>query len=216
MSSETLDIKTFPLGPWMTNCYVLSVGQACWIIDCGLHPSEMFQYIEDQALEPEAALLTHAHFDHIAGLQDLRTRWPELPIYVHTAESHFLTRPVHNLSAALGEGIVAPEATHTIPSTGTFSLRDVEFRIHHTPGHSPGSVIFHQPDHRTVIAGDTLFLNSIGRTDFPHSNPALLIESIERHLLSLPDETTVHPGHGPSTTIGREKASNPFLNAAAR
>jgi len=211
MNSIGLNIRTFALGPWMTNCYVVSAGEPCWIIDCGMEPGSLLDYIDDQQLTPQAVLLTHAHFDHIAGLAETRRRWPQLPIMVHSVESQYLTRPTDNLSAFLDSPIHAPEPTGTLAGGSSFSFGDVTAEIRHTPGHSPGSVSFYLPDERVVFGGDTLFLNSIGRTDFPHSDPRILQQSIRMHLLSLPDDTTVHPGHGPSTTVGRERTSNPFL-----
>ena len=218
--NQSIAIKKFELGDWATNCYVVhsvptsgqsSEGRACWIIDAGFEPEPLIRYIREKRLVPTAVVLTHAHLDHIAGLEAIRAAWPDIPILLHEAEREFLTRPELNLSVVLEEPIVAPEATATLEPGKPLTLEGVEFRILATPGHSPGGVSIYQPDNAIVFAGDALFSGSIGRYDFPTSNGETLMKSIATQLLTLPDQTRVYPGHGPDTTIGREKTSNPYL-----
>lgn len=214
---STPQIKSFSLGDWQTNCYVVSDksqgdGRACWIIDPGFDPSAVIAWIRREKLTPSHLLLTHAHLDHIAGVADIREAWPDIPILIHRIERGFLTDPMLNLSAAIGMDIIAPEATDTFRHGEVLTLGNLAFEVRHTPGHSPGSVTFYDAKSNTAIVGDVLFAGSVGRTDFPTSDPAALMTSISEQLLTMPDATIVLPGHGPSTTIGRERASNPYIS----
>jgi glyoxylase-like metal-dependent hydrolase (beta-lactamase superfamily II) len=144
----------------------------------------------------------------------MRELWPDMPILLHEAEHDFLLEPQLNLSAFLAEPIVAPAATGSLAHGDTLSLQGVHFEIRHTPGHSPGGVTLYQPDNAVAIVGDTLFASSIGRSDFPTSNGNVLMQSIREQLLTLPDATRILPGHGPASTIGAERAGNPFLHSS--
>lgn len=207
-----LHIETFTLGDWMTNCYVAHTGSgACWIIDAGFDPEPMLAFLDQRGLVPEKVVLTHAHVDHIAGLSQVRDHWPEVAILIHEAERAFLTEPTLNLSVVLDQPIVAPDATETLAHGQSLMLDDLRFEVRHTPGHSPGGVTLYQPDHGLALVGDALFAGAIGRFDFPTSDYNALIEGIRTQLLSLPDATRILPGHGPETTIGRERAANPFI-----
>lgn len=212
MSDTDLRIQTFTLGQWQTNCYVLSVGKSCWIVDAGFAPEPMLSAIDRQGLSVEKVVLTHAHLDHIAGLHAVRHRYPDVPILVHADEQDFLTDTRLNLSAAIIDPVVAPEATGLLHHGEQLELNGVLFEIRHTPGHSPGGITLVQPDHHLAIVGDTLFAGSIGRFDFPTSDGPRLMQSISQQLMTLPDDFRVLPGHGPETSIGRERATNPYLN----
>lgn len=215
--NKQLRIEAFALGEWMTNCYVVfPVGhrggdKPCWIIDAGFDPQPLIDYIRENNLHPTQVILTHAHLDHIAGLHVIRAAWPDIPILIHSAERDFLSQPELNLSIALDEPIIAPEPTGMIQHGDHLKLDGIRFEVRHTPGHSPGGISLYQHDEGVVFVGDALFSGSVGRTDFPTSNTAELRRSIQSQLLSLPDSTRVFPGHGPSTTIGRERTSNPYL-----
>lgn len=207
-----LGIQTFCLGQWQTNCYVLSVGRSCWIIDAGFDPEEMLDAIAERKLKLEKIVLTHAHLDHIAGLNEVRRRHPQVPILIHVDEQEFLTDTRLNLSAAFVQPVVAPEPTALLNHGDTLDLGGLGFEVRHTPGHSPGGITLYQPDHGVALVGDTLFAGSIGRYDFPTSDGPQLMQSISGQLMSLPDETRILPGHGPETSIGQERATNPYLN----
>lgn len=214
-----LHIESFALGDWMTNCYVLHLQDAakdapCWIVDVGYEPGPMIDYIKAHGLAPRQVVLTHAHPDHIGGLDDIRGQWPDLPILIHPAEKDWLTDPGLNLSVFLAEPLVAPEATGTIEPGDELTFEGFSFDIRHTPGHSPGGISLYQAESKVVLVGDALFAQSIGRTDFPSSDGSLLIRSIGEQLLTLPDETQVLPGHGSSTSIGAERRDNPFLQVS--
>lgn len=212
MSDTGLRIQTFTLGQWQTNCFVLSVGQSCWIVDAGFDPEVMLDAIDEQGLNVEKVVLTHAHLDHIAGLHTVRHRYPDVPILVHADEEDFLTDTRLNLSAAIIDPVVAPEATALMHHGEQLDLNGVSFEVRHTPGHSPGGITLVQLDNALAIVGDTLFAGSIGRFDFPTSDGPRLMQSINEQLMTLPDDTHVLPGHGPATTIAQERATNPYLN----
>ena len=186
-------------------------GKACWIIDCGYEPEQMLDSIEKQGLIPEKILLTHAHADHIAGLFEARKRFPEVPIYMHRVEESWMNDPMLNLSAALGLSVTAPLPEGFLEEGDLVSLGDLEFRVVHTPGHSPGGISLINEEWKLAFVGDTLFAGSIGRTDFPGSSFETLADSIRTKLYVLDPETVCFPGHGPNTTIGQEMHSNPFV-----
>lgn len=210
-----LCLQTFCLGPWQTNCYVLHQegSSKCWIIDASFEPQSLIAAVEQAGLTPEKIILTHAHIDHIAGLESVHARWPDAPILIHAMERDFLSDASLNLSIMSGIPIVAPEATDTLAHGQTISLDDLSFEIRHTPGHSPGGIAIINHDEKTAVVGDTLFENSIGRYDFPTSNPDDLFKSIREQLMTLPDDMHIHPGHGDSSTIGQERQNNPYLQA---
>lgn len=213
-----LHIERFCLGEWMTNCYVVHFDQAagdgpkdCWIVDAGFAPEPMIRYIQDNGLSPKAVVLTHGHVDHIAGVNLVREEWPEVPILIHEAEERFLTKPLLNLSVLMTPTVIAPQATGLLRHGQSIELGGVPFEVRHTPGHSPGGVSLYQPDAGVVFVGDALFAQGVGRTDFLTSDSDALLESIRSQLYNLPDDTHVLPGHGPATTIGRERRGNPFV-----
>jgi glyoxylase-like metal-dependent hydrolase (beta-lactamase superfamily II) len=211
--SESLHIKMFTLGMWQTNCYVVHVDghDRCWIVDAGFEPGAMLTFVQDAGLTPQKLLLTHAHIDHIAGIDAVRAVWPDVPIVIHPAETTFLTDPDLNLSGPFGMPITAPEATDTYDHGDGLELAGHRFEVRHTPGHSPGGVTLYCEAAGKALVGDTLFAQGIGRYDFPTSDGPTLMQSIQQQLLTLPDQTKICPGHGPPTTIAAERASNPFL-----
>jgi hydroxyacylglutathione hydrolase len=207
-------IESFVIGPYETNCFVVrphADAMTCWIVDCGFTPKTMLDHVTEAGLTPEAILLTHCHSDHVAGLDEALQRFGRVPMYVHEAEVGFCSDPMLNLSGAFGHPIAVTEPDRTMKDGDVLSLDGVEWTVRHTPGHSPGGVIFvHEPSAQAIV-GDTLFAGSIGRTDFPTSDGTALRRSLRDVLMSLPDEMTIYPGHGPATTIGRERVNNPFL-----
>lgn len=211
-------LRSFTLGPFATNSYVLHSGHACWVIDPSFGPGPIVRYLQSHSLRPGAIILTHAHVDHIAGVAEVCRAFPGTPVLIHESEAAWLSDPMLNLSGLSGMDITSPGPNGMLVPGESLALGEIEFRILHTPGHSPGSVSLYSaawPDERgntspMVIAGDALFAGSIGRTDFPGSDHGTLIRSIHTRLYALPEETVVHCGHGPSTTIGREKRSNPY------
>lgn len=210
---DPLHFAAFPLGLWQTNCYLVSAGARCWIVDAGFEPKPLLDAIEQAGLTLEQVVLTHAHVDHIAGLREVRQRHPNVPILVHEAEAAFLTDTGLNLSSFLADPVLAPEPTALLRHGDELWLGRHRFQVLHTPGHSPGGICLYQAEAATALVGDTLFEGTVGRHDFPTSNEADLRRSILEQLYQLPDPTRVLPGHMGETTIGREKRFNPFVRA---
>lgn len=235
----TVSVNVFTLGPWQTNCYLVSVEAPApnatsaatanrrlgWVIDAGMGPQGMIDALQkpsanstrpqpNEGWTPEALILTHAHVDHIAGASQLvAAMGGKVPVWNHDAEAQWLLDPELNLSAFSGMPVTAPPHARSLRDGEELTLGPTRWRLLHVPGHSPGSIALWCPEARLVISGDALFAGSIGRTDFPGCSFDQLERSIREKLYTLPDDTTVYPGHGPTTTIGREKRSNPFVRA---
>ena len=215
--SPSYRIARFPLGMFQTNCYVVSQAATpgrCWIVDASFEPEAMIEYVKSQGLTPEMLVLTHAHVDHIAGVRELRAAFPSLPIVIHALEEAWLTDPMLNLSGLSGMPVTSPTATSLLGEGQTLRWGGGEWKVLHTPGHSPGSVTLVNDAEGVAFVGDALFNGSIGRTDFPGCSFETLERSIRTKLYALADETTIFPGHGPESTIGRERRMNPFVNDA--
>ncbi|WP_078428736.1 MBL fold metallo-hydrolase [Alkalihalobacterium alkalinitrilicum] len=206
--------KQIPLGPLQTNCYLLINDQKeAVIFDPGGNGPELNAYLKKEGIEPLAILLTHAHFDHIGAVDDVRNEWG-IDVYLHTNESAWLGDATKNGSAAFlgNQVIMLKDADHLIQEEGTLSIGPFNFSVYETPGHSPGSVSFYFEPLEIVFSGDALFAGSIGRTDLREGNHQQLLDSIHDKLLELPENTIVASGHGTTTTIGQEMDSNPFLS----
>jgi glyoxylase-like metal-dependent hydrolase (beta-lactamase superfamily II) len=212
---ELLDITRYTLGPFDTNCYVVQPrGHAgCWIIDASFEPASLIEGVKTRGAAPELLLLTHAHVDHIAGVDQVRRAFPGIPVLLHEAEADWMGDPMLNLSEFGGQRVSIRPADGSLEDGQTLTLGPTSWRVLHTPGHSPGGVAFYNAASDVVVSGDALFAGSIGRTDFPGSDFATLEQSIRRKLYTLPGQTRVLPGHGPPTTIGREMIANPFVRA---
>ncbi|HVZ93920.1 MAG TPA: MBL fold metallo-hydrolase [Phycisphaerales bacterium] len=206
-------IEGYALGPFGTNCYIVHVPphEECWIVDASYSPQPLIERVRQQGLKPSHILLTHAHGDHIAGLDELRAAFPDAKVFVHENEASFLTNPVLNLSGGFGTPVTAAPPDGTLRGGESLNLSGSEWSVLHTPGHSPGGITFYNAPARAAIVGDVLFEESVGRFDFPTSNEADLQKSIRHVLYKLPDDTRVYPGHGRPTTIGHEKKHNPFV-----
>ncbi len=209
----SIELVRFDPGPFQTNCYVIrsQSDPGCWIVDAGFEPEDMIRWIRQADLEPKALILTHAHIDHIAGIPAVRKAFPGLPIWMHAAEADWLPDPERNLSAAFGEPVSYPAPDRTLAPGDAVQTGAARWQVIHVPGHSPGSIALYCPELGVAIAGDALFAGSIGRTDLPGGDHDLLLRMIKERLYPLPDQTRILPGHGPETTIGREKRSNPFV-----
>lgn len=206
--------RRLPLGPLQTNCYCLwNDKKECVIIDPGEEAGKLINWIKTNQLEPQAILLTHAHFDHIGAVDKVREKF-NIPLYIHEKEAKWLSDPALNGSQRFGmsELIRLKPADYILKNENELTISDFSFKLFRTPGHSPGSLSYYYGVEQIVFAGDTLFMGSIGRTDLPGGNHEELLKSIHNHLLTLPEDTIVLSGHGPETTIGSEMDSNPFLN----
>lgn len=192
----------------------LREGGPCWIIDPGLPPQaqRIIKYVADNSLSPMAIMLTHAHADHIAGIDAVRAELGNLPVYLAREEWAALSDPLENLSGLLGDGFVTNvQDPLDLPPGSVHELDGTKWKVLDTSGHSPGGRTFYCAELNIAIVGDALFQGSVGRVDFPHSDGDRLMRNIREQLLSLPDETRVLCGHGNETTIGEERVSNPFI-----
>ncbi|HEX3872386.1 MAG TPA: MBL fold metallo-hydrolase [Pirellulales bacterium] len=216
---ETFRVETIVSPPFQENTYVANLADRsdCIVIDPGFDVETIVQYLEKQRLTPAAILNTHGHVDHIAGNRELKERWPLCPLVIGRGDAPKLTDSRLNMSAGYGLGVTSPEADVLLDEGQTYSAAGFDLETHEIPGHSVGHVVFiwraSQP--MVVFGGDVLFAGSVGRCDFADGNFLVLAKGIHRHLFSLPDDTIVYSGHGPSTTIGEEKRTNPFVGAAA-
>jgi glyoxylase-like metal-dependent hydrolase (beta-lactamase superfamily II) len=209
-----MKIDRLVLGDFETNCYILrKSGDAteCLLIDTGLDVEPLLEYLDKYKLKPVAAVITHGHIDHIAGIDTLRKKYPSMAVCIHKADARLLTDAVSNLSFMTGEPVTAGSADYLVEDGHILDFAGVKLRVIHTPGHTPGGICLYAEAEGLIFGGDTLFAGSIGRTDFPGGDMELLVEGIKQKLLTLPEKTVVYPGHGPQTTIKREKAENPFL-----
>jgi glyoxylase-like metal-dependent hydrolase (beta-lactamase superfamily II) len=208
-----MKIYPLPLGDYQANCYILSIGERALIVDPGDEGNKIITYLATNKLKPEAILLTHGHFDHIGALEMVMKKY-EISVYAHILEKDYFTTADYNLSWKAGRAKIEftdLSAFQFIEADGVVEIMDQPIEVRHVPGHSSGSIAFYFADDEVVIAGDALFNGSIGRTDLINGNHDQLIGSIKNKLFTLPDTTVVYSGHGPATTIGDEKASNPFF-----
>lgn len=210
-TSMTIEITPFALGHYQTNCHVVTADDDCWVVDCGYAPEELIEHLLANALTPSAILLTHCHSDHIAGLDQLRSAIGNVPVMCHESEAQWNMNPMLNLSGLAGMPITAEAPNGFLTPGNEITLGNTTWEVLHAPGHSPGSICFVHRDSNQAIVGDTLFAGSIGRHDFPTSNVDDLRHSIKEVLMKLPDEMTFYPGHGPTSTIGHERTTNPFV-----
>lgn len=213
VNQPTPIIRSVSLGPFETNAYVVTVPSSteCWIVDPGMEPEPLLNLVEKEGLKPVAILLTHAHVDHIAGLDKVRSTFGEMPVYLHRAEENWCSTPMLNLSELMGLPVSVREPTNWLDGGETLALVGTSWRVVHTPGHSPGGVCYLHEASNQAIVGDTLFAGSIGRIDFPTSHPEHMRHSLLEVLMKWPDVVTIYPGHGPRTTIGAEREANPYI-----
>ncbi len=211
-----LNVRTYSLGPVQTNCYIVSnKKKECLIFDPGEEGARLVKEIRSHGMKPLAIFLTHAHFDHIGAVDLLRDTF-NVPVYIHAKEVDWLSDPFKNGSGKYAElpdyTVKAPLDEHIIRKEQMFEIGDFVFQAIFTPGHSPGSVTYVFEKDGFAIVGDTLFEQSIGRTDLLGGNTKELLHSIHHKLLVLPEDTIIYPGHGSYTTPGAEMENNPFLN----
>jgi hydroxyacylglutathione hydrolase len=209
-----MTIDRLILGAYETNCYVLRSDEAaedCLVIDPGLEPERLIDFLEKYHLNPAAVLLTHGHVDHIAGVPALREQFGATKVLIHALDARMLTEPQMNLSTMSGMAFRTDPQDVTLQEGDVIERTGVKLAVIHTPGHTPGGICLYSRDDAVAFVGDTLFAGSIGRTDFPGGSISQLLASVKEKLFTLPDETKVYPGHGPATTIAHEKAHNPFI-----
>ena len=214
-------IAGFPAGSWATNCYVVAAGpgEPCLIIDPGQDSIDgVLDIVAEHRLEPAAVLLTHGHIDHVWSVAPLSARF-EVPALIHGDDRYRLADPAGSSIGAAREQLLAmtkdaleltePSEVRLLSDEESLDLAGIPLLVRHAPGHTEGSVVFELDE--VLFSGDVLFAGSIGRTDLPGGDHQQMMASLRRVIVPARDDLVVLPGHGPQTTIGQEKASNPFL-----
>ncbi|TNY35355.1 MBL fold metallo-hydrolase [Thermomonospora catenispora] len=216
-------VAGFPAGSFAANCYIVApaAGEECVIIDPGQDAEEgIEEIVREHRLKPVAVIATHGHIDHVWSVAPVCGA-RDVPAYIHPADRDLLTDPAKGLSLGVGQQLFGglrlsePDDVRELADGMVLELAGLRFTVDHAPGHTPGSVTFRTPESgdqpQVMFSGDLLFAGSIGRTDLPGGSYEEILKSLARVCLPLPDETIVLPGHGQQTTIGRERATNPFL-----
>jgi hydroxyacylglutathione hydrolase len=216
-------IAGFPAGVFQTNCYVAApaAGAECVIVDPGQEAVEgLDEVLREHRLKPVAVLLTHGHLDHVWSVAPVCGA-RDVPAWIHPEDRELLSDPGKGMSANMtgmfaGITLSEPDDVRELSDGAELEIAGMRITVNHAPGHTRGSVTFRMPGERQVMfSGDLLFAGSIGRTDLPGGDYPTILRSLAATCLPLPDETVVLPGHGPQTTIGRERATNPYLAEAA-
>lgn len=204
--------EILPVGLLQCNCSIFGDEHTreAIVIDPGDNIDQILAILQRHQLSVKAIVITHAHIDHIGGAQKLKAI-TQAPVYMNPADQELYDH-LDMQAAWLGMEVPPQTEIDTAAQEGvSLSVGRTEFQVVHTPGHTPGSICLYAPAEQTLVAGDTLFRDSIGRTDLPGGDQRKILRSIRNKLLPLPDETVVIPGHGASTTMVRERARNPFL-----
>jgi hydroxyacylglutathione hydrolase len=211
-----LELRGFTVGPFAENPYLLvcSETRQALLIDPGDEADLLWQAIVDAQATLSAIVLTHAHLDHVGAVEAIRAR-AQVPVYLHPDDDELLAH-VPQQAALFGlHAAPVPPAERRLAHGEPLQCGNITLHVIHTPGHSPGSVCLYDESSGTLIAGDTLFRRSVGRTDLPGGNASTLLRSIRDQLWPLPDDVQVYPGHGPATSIGDERRYNPFVGENA-
>lgn len=219
----------FPAGPWGTNCWILATGERseCVIVDPGMEAFDrVVETVDRHHLKPVAVLLTHGHIDHTFSVVPVCSTY-EMPAWIHPGDRDRLADPLGTMSEATrgfieqmtrGQMVaVEPSDVRSLSDGDLLDVAGLSMTIRHAPGHTPGSILFHLPtvsEAPVLLSGDVLFRDGIGRTDLPGGDPSAMRRSLREVVLSFDDDTRVYPGHGATTTIGRERRESPFLREA--
>jgi glyoxylase-like metal-dependent hydrolase (beta-lactamase superfamily II) len=211
-----VQLYTVESAPFAENSYVVWRDGAteAFVVDPGFEPEPILEFLADRGLTLAAIVNTHGHVDHIAGNAALKEAFPAAPVVIGPGDAPMLADPHLNLSAAFGLPVTSPPADKLVEEGDTLTVAGIELAVFDLPGHSPGHVVYliRSESPNLVLGGDVLFRGGIGRFDFPGGSFPLLKAGIERVLWPLPPDTVVYPGHGPATTVGYERRTNPYLS----
>lgn len=206
-----MEITVLTVGPVCTNCYIINKEghTSCLVIDPGDEAEKIASYIKRKGLSCEGILLTHGHFDHITGVSELISLVGG-SVYACEKERELLLDPNMNASAMVGHEVsLDPEIL--LRDGQKFEAAGLSFLVLHTPGHTKGGCCYYSEKEKVLFSGDTIFMESVGRDDFPTGNGRELLDSIRNKILTLPDDVNIYPGHGPETNVAYEQANNPYL-----
>lgn len=212
--TAAIQLHTIVSMPFQENTYVLwrADRHDALVVDPGLEPELILAFLDDRSLDVAAILNTHGHGDHIGGNEAMKARYPQAPLVIGTNEAALLSDPDQNMSAPFGLPIVSPPADRLVSDGDVLDYAGIRLEVREIAGHSPGHVVFVVRETPImVLGGDVLFRGSVGRCDLPGQNFGRLEQGIRTKLYTLPDDTVVYPGHGPVTTVGHEKRTNPFV-----
>ena len=203
-------LEMLTVGPFQENCYVIGDGETGAIVDPGDEATRIALAVEQTQLEIDRILVTHAHIDHVGAVGALADEYA-CPVLMHAEAEPMLEQlPTQAMMMGLRFGKV-PTVDRYVEDEEVLEIGELRLRSLYTPGHAPGHLAFYIENEELLLSGDALFAGSVGRTDLFGGDMEVLLRSINERLLTLPDETRVYPGHGPKTTIGTERAHNPFL-----
>lgn len=205
-----MEVTVLTVGPVFTNCYIVNEEgkDSCLVIDPGDEAKKIAEYIQKRNKKMEAILLTHGHFDHMIGVRELMSLLGG-KLYAYQDEKELLMDPQLNVSNQIGYEM-SLEADVLLRDHQKITVAGMTFEVIHTPGHTKGSCCYYSEEHQTLFSGDTIFMESVGRTDLPTGNERELIDSVRNRVLTLPSNVKIYPGHGPETNVAYEVANNPY------
>lgn len=209
--ARLMKIEKWVLGELATNCYVVKNEEKkeLVIIDPATCPQMLFEHLREDGYQPKAILLTHGHFDHVMGIEGLVKEF-QIPVRLIKEETEVLADASLNLSSVFGSPYTYTKG-EPLEELEVLEYAGISFQVIHTPGHTKGGACYYVAEEETLFSGDTLFCQSVGRTDFPTGSMSTLVRSIKERLFVLPPQTKVYPGHGDATTIEEERYGNPYV-----
>lgn len=212
IETERLNIEIVPVGEIGTNCCIIwnKETKEGFLADPGAWEEKIIRKLNETGIELRAILLTHGHFDHIMAVNHIKEKY-RAEVYAGEEEEELLGDPLLNASQVVGSPYIVSTPEHLVREGDKIELAGVTVKVIETPGHTIGSVCYYIEEEGILLCGDTLFMESVGRTDLPTGSGSALLRSIREKLAVLPDEVVAIPGHGPKTTIGYEKRNNPYM-----